>query len=176
MFTPLVCELSCKDGFLTKSAPITRNHVYFLGAAWQVYSGSSRREGQGDSYVSHQPLATLSILPYLLTETLLPLGLMLNFCAAFLLQQTLILQAVSDKSDDFLSDTRIDQCLQHVCLKEASPFQQRPGRDCRFHTSRRNSKSSSLVFPHPYHWGTGIWTWTKTYHNTRQPASSYIKY
>lgn len=89
---PLVCKLSCKDVFLTKSVPITRNHVYFLGAAWQVYSGSSRREGQDDSYVSHQPLATLSILPYLLPETLLPPGLMLNFWAAFLLQQMLILQ------------------------------------------------------------------------------------
>lgn len=30
--TPLVCELSCKDGFLAKSALITRNHVFFLGA------------------------------------------------------------------------------------------------------------------------------------------------
>lgn len=57
----------------------------------------------------------------------------------------LIVQAILDQSDDFLSDTRIGQCLQHVCLKEASAFQQRPGRDYRFHTSRRNSKSSSLV-------------------------------
>lgn len=69
----------------------------------------------------------------------------MNFWAAFLLQQMLILQVIPDKSDDFLSDTRNDQCLQHVCLKKASAFQQRPGGVCRFHKSRRKSKSSSLV-------------------------------